>query len=335
MAGRTFSARSLLLNAGIVLAGLSLVLIRSTRHAHWGPEGPVGAWLLVVPYVLIAAVVTGVLVARNAFSWVPGGRLACIPIWLGLLVAFAVTGWYSMSDPETKFEQFASLSGWLLLGGCLVAVNFEPSTAAKAAIAATLGLGGVAGWLQVGSWLVDNASEQNRIAESRIANDQQFQQSLDAEFRALGNDAPLWKYLGYMYLSNEELRKECLAIIAGRADRDARLAEYLDNEILAPGATRYIAEFHPGPGPALAPALARRSDLLLSGISNFETNSNQISDRTYADVKDILRAESRVHKGGGDLAPQMEAWRSYLKRFKNTTELTAQIDQALMQAKSR
>ena len=330
-----FSARSFLLNGGIVLAGLSLVLIRSIRHAHWGPEGPVGAWLLVVPYVLLAAAVTAVLITTGVLSWVPGGRLTCIPIWLGLLVAFAVSGNYSMSEPESKFEEFAALSGWVLLAGCLVAVNSQPSIAAKAAIVATLGLGGVAGWVQVAAWLVDYAEEQNQVAESRIAGDRQFQESLDAEFRALGKEAPLWKYFGYMYLSNQELRKECLAIIAERADRDVRLAEYLGSETLAPAATTYIGEFHPAPGAALASAFARRSDLVLSRISEFETGADQITERSHDDIRDILRAATRIQGGGGDLAAQLQAWRSYLERFRNTGDLVAEIDRALPQAKAR
>jgi hypothetical protein len=132
-----------------------------------------------------------------------------------------------------------------------------------------------------------------------------------------------------MYNSNEELRKECLEIIAGRPDRDARLAEYLGNEILASEATRYIAEFHPAPGPALAPAFARRSDLVLTRISEVEAGSDRLSDRSSADIRDIIRAEARIQKGGGELAPQMQAWRSYLGRFKNTGELVAEIDKTL------
>jgi len=335
VASGNFSVRTVLLNAGIVLAGGGLALIGSVRHAHWGPEGPVGAWLLLVPYVLIAAAVTATLIARGTFSWVPGGRWACILIWLGLLVAFMVSGYYAMSDPGTRFEQFAALSGWLLLAGCLVAVNADPSFAAKAAIVATLGVGGAAGWLQVAIWFIDHVEEKNQIAESRIANEREFQEGLDAEFRALGKEAPLWRYFGYMYISNEDLRRECLAIMAGRADRDVQLAEYLGSEMLAPGATRYIGEFHPAPGPALASAFARRSELVLAQISEFETGSDQISDRSYDDIRDIIRAETRIHNGGGDLAAQMEALRSYLKRFKNTAELVAEIDQTLPRAKTR
>jgi hypothetical protein len=40
-----------LLNAALVLAGANLALLVSVRRAHWGPEGPVGAGLLLVPYV--------------------------------------------------------------------------------------------------------------------------------------------------------------------------------------------------------------------------------------------------------------------------------------------
>lgn len=133
----------------------------------------------------------------------------------------------------------------------------------------------------------------------------------------------------FIYISNEELRKECHEIIARRADRDAKLVEYLGSETLASEATRYIGEFHPAPGPALAPAFARRSDLVLSRIAEVDAGSDQISERSYADIRDIIRAATRIHKGGGDLAPQMEGWQSYLKRFKNTAELVAEIDQTL------
>jgi hypothetical protein len=330
-----FSTKTFLLNAAVVLVAVGLALLSSVRHAHWGPEGPVGGWLLLVPYLLIAAAMTAVLIVRGTFSWVPGGRWTCFCIWVGLLIAFSVSGYYSMSRVETKYEQFAALSGWLLLAGCFVAVNAAPSIAAKTAIVLTLGLGGVAGWLQVAVWLSEYSEDKAQLAESRIANEQEFQDSQEAEFRALGKEAPLWKYFGFMYLSNEDVRKECHQIIAGRAERDEKLAEYLGNETLASDATRYIGEFHPAPGPALAPAFAHRSDLILARISEVDAGSDQISERSYADIKDIIRAATRIHKGGGDLTPQLERWRSYLKRFKNTAELVAEIDQTLPRPNAR
>jgi hypothetical protein len=330
-----FSTKKLLLNAAVVLVGVGLALLSSVRHAHWGPEGPVGGWLLLVPYLLMAAAVTAALVARGTFSWVPGGRLTCFAIWVGLLIAFAVSGYYSMSRAETNYEQFAALSGWLLLAGCFVAVNAGTSIAARTAIVATLGIGGVAGWLQVAVWLSEYSAEKAQLAESQIAHEQEFQNQQEAEFRALGKEAPLWKYFGFMYISNVELRKECHEIIAARADRDAMLVEYLSNETLASDATRYIGEFHPAPGPVLAPAFARRSDLILSRIGEVNPDSDQISERSYADIKDIIRAATRIHKGGGDLTPQMQRWRTYLKGFKNTADLVAEIDQTLLPPNAR
>lgn len=318
-----------LLNAALGLAGLSLALLYSARHAHWGPEGPVGGWLLLVPYVGISAAVLATLIARGAFGWLPGGRATALALWIGLVIAFAVSGYYAISDPRTMFEQVAALSGWLLLAGCFVAVNATSSIAARGVIVATLGVGIAAGWIQAAAWLNNHFEAKEQAAASGIAHDREFQEQLDAEFRALGKDAPLWKYFGCMYNSNQEIRKECLDIIAARADRDPRLIEYLDSEILASDAMRYIGEFHPAPGPALASAFARRSDLVLSQISDLEASSKQLSERSYADVRDVIRAAIRIQNGGGDLTPQLEAWRRYLTRFRNTADLAAPIEQTL------
>ena len=325
----SFSTKNLLLNATVVLVGVCLALLSLARHAHWGPEGPVGGWLLLVPYLSMAAALTAVLIALGTFSWVPGGRWTCFSLWVGLLITFAVSGYYSMSPVETKYEQCAALAGWLLLAGCVVGVNAATSIGAKTAIIATLGFGGVAGWLQAAVWLSEYSNEKAQLAENQIAREQEFQDRLEADFRALGKEAPLWKYFGFMYNSNAEIRKECHEIIAEREDRDAQLVQYLGNEILASDATRYIGEFHPAPGLVLAAAFARRSDLVLSRIPEVETDADQISERSYADIQDIIRAAARIQKGGGDLSPQMERWRSFLRRFKNTTELVKEIDQSL------
>jgi hypothetical protein len=92
---------------------------------------------------------------------------------------------------------------------------------------------------------------------------------------------------------------------------------------------RYIGQFHPSPGPALAPAFARRSDLVLSRISDLDAASNRLDERSYADIRDIIRAAIRIQSGGGDLTPQLEAWRRYLKRFGNAADLVAPVEQTL------
>jgi hypothetical protein len=329
----SFSPKRLLLNAAVVLVGICLGLLLSTRHAYWGPEGPVGGLLLLVPYLFLAAAVTASLIALGNFSWVPGGRLICFFIGFGLLITFGVSGYYSMAAVETRYEQFAALSGWLLLAGCLVAVNAAPAKAAKTTIALTLGLGGVAGWLQMFFWLSECSSQQAQYEESRIKHEEEVQKGREAEFRALGKEAPFWKYFGYMYISNDELRKECHDIMAARADRDASLVKYLGDEILASDATRYIAEFHPAPGPALAAAFAQRSDLVVGQISEVNSGSDQISERSYSDIKDLIGAATRIQKGGGDLTPQLKRWRSYLAGFKNTSELVSEIDRTAPQPK--
>jgi hypothetical protein len=329
-----FSAKKLLLNAALALVGICLGLLLSIRHTYWGPEGPVGGLLLLVPYVFLAAGVTAALIVLGTFSWVPGGRGMCFFLWVGALIVFGVSGYYSMDEPETKYEQVAAFSGWVLCVGCFVAVNAAPSKAAKTTMALTLGVGGVVGWLQIFFWLSQCSSQQAQYEESRIKHEENFQRDREAEFRALGKEAPLWKYFGYMYISNDELRKECHEIMAARADRDTSLIDYLRNEILASDATRYIAEFHPAPGSPLAAAFAQRSDLVLGQIGKVNSGSDQLSERSYSDIKDIIGAAARIQKGGGDLTPQLKGWRVYLGGFKNTADLLAEIDKAVPQMDS-
>ena len=284
---------------------------------------------------MVIMLLTALVLARRTFEWVPGGRGTCCAICVGLLITFLVSGYYSMSPVQTTYEQFATFFGWLLVLVCFVAVNFPASTIVKTLVTATLGLGGVAGWIQVAVWATQYATEQSQVAESKIAHEKDWQDQQEAAFRALGKDAPLWNYFGYMYISNEALRKECHEIIAERADRDEQLVDYLGNEVLASDATRYIGEFHPAPGTTLASAFAKRSDLVLSRIGEVNSESNQLSERSYSDVQEIIRAATRIQKGGGDLTTQMQAWRAYLERFKNAGDLLAEIDQALPQRDTR
>src|SRR5690242_21610977 len=118
-----------------------------------------------LPYLFVAGLVTILLIALGNFSWVPGGRWTCFALSIGLMITFCVSGYYSMSEAETKYEQFAAFFGWLLLLGCFVAINAAPSTVARRVIIATLGLGSVAGWLQIVVWLYEYSNAQAQMAE--------------------------------------------------------------------------------------------------------------------------------------------------------------------------
>jgi hypothetical protein len=75
--------------------------------------------------------------------------------------------------------------------------------------------------------------------------------------------------------------------------------------------------------------------LVLARIGEVNPDSNQLSERSYSDIQDISHAAIRIQQGGGDLTSQIERWRSYLQRFKNTGELVAEIDKALPQPNTR
>ena len=70
MSNGRISLKKILLNLALVLLAGSLALLWSVRHAYWGPEGPVGGWLLLVPYLVVVAADGH---HCNARSWGSGG----------------------------------------------------------------------------------------------------------------------------------------------------------------------------------------------------------------------------------------------------------------------
>ncbi|HEY2712788.1 MAG TPA: hypothetical protein VGI60_09765 [Chthoniobacterales bacterium] len=51
---------------------------------------------------------------------------------------------------------------------------------------------------------------------------------------------------------------------------------------------------------------ASLSKLILARIPEVTAGNDQLSERSYADIQDIIRAATRVHKGGGNLTPQLK-----------------------------
>jgi hypothetical protein len=325
MIGGTNSLITLLLNLMLLLAAASLAGVAASKHAHGGPEGPVGAWLLAVPYFLLTAGAAVALVARGAFDWIPGGKAAGFLMWGGLVLALAAASYYALEDLSPPYAALGMAFGWLLLLGCFLAVNLPGF---KDAVAVTLGAGCVLGWMHVALWTGMWVSSENQRAEQAIAGEHEFQDRRDAEFLALGKDAPLWNYFGYMYIENEALRKQCREIIASRPDRDERLVEYLSSEILMNDATRYIANLHPSPGTALAAGYANFLERRLAEFSDYNPGKEPLGERSLKDIEEILKAALRIRRGAGDvLTPQLQTWRVYLQRFANAPALVKEIDQ--------
>ena len=56
----------------------------------------------------------------------------------------------------------------------------------------------------------------------------------------------------------------------------------------------------------------------------------ELTDRAEDDVRAMIRAVTRIQQSGGDLRPQIRAWRDYVASFRGTGELVQSFN-ALLQ----
>jgi hypothetical protein len=318
-------------NIALVITAISMVLLRSVRGAHWGPEGPVGAWLLLLPPLFLLGGVLVVMILMGRFDWVLGGRVVSFLLLIGFLIAAAPALWFMFDTGDEWWKEWAGLAPWAMLAGCAIAVNIElpAGLAAKTAIAATLGSTALAGWALTFYGLVGYVEQQNQMALSAVENERAFESDRAKEFLALGPDAPLWNYFGYMYMSDETLRRECRDIIAHRPDLNQQLIAYLGNPVLAESVRNYIADVAENPSAELAPAFAAYSDSTLKDYREVLRGQSDVTDRARHDIGGILTACNRLQHAGADLKPQASAWRDYLRRFENATDLENQAAEVL------
>jgi hypothetical protein len=321
---------ALALDGLLVVAVAFLTGLAAIRGASWGPNGAVGAWLVVIPPLVLLGAVLGVLITAGRFDWVPGGRPASSGLLAGFLAALAV-GSYYLIDNDAPWSKLAAVTPFVMAAGCFVAVHSGPfpGRGAKTAITAILGTAAVAGWILIASGIVMYYNSQVQQAEMAVQRQRDLQASLAAEFRALGHNAPLWRYLGFMYFDDDAVRTESRAIIASRPDLNERLIEYLDNEILANDAVNYIFDVHESPSATLAPVYARLLQKKLAAFREHLDGRDMPEDRDKFEMSRFLGAAIRIQQAGGDLTLQLTAWRDYLRQLNGMRALEGNIDSIL------
>jgi hypothetical protein len=311
------------LNGMFVLTALCLIGIRATRGKYWGPEGPVGGWLLMVPPLFLFGIALASMITLGMFNWIPGSKATAGLLFVGFLIASTASMLYLFDEPENLRQSLIGIAPFVMLAGCFVALNpgWLPGLPAKIVIVATLGTTAIAGWglAATGAWKWVQRQEQIASSKERQAWD--FEQDRINEFRALAPDAPVWQYFRFLYLVDPGLRAQCREAIAKRPDLNQQLIEYLANPVLASSAVNYIGDVAENPSPELAPALGKHMSDTLEEYRELLKQESKFSDRGREDATSLLAAAARVQKSGGDLRAQAAAWRDYLSKFSNATDL--------------
>ncbi|MGJ5815368.1 hypothetical protein [Paludibaculum fermentans] len=300
------------------------------RNQPSGPEGPVGAWLLLVPPLFLLGGVLVKLAGNGVLDWVPGGRLTAWGMAAGICIAAMVTMWFLVATPDSLWEKLAALVPWVLVAGAFLAVHGgnQPSPGMKTVIAGVLGAGGVAGWALVLWGIGLYVQSENRKSIADMERVRAREQSRIDEFHALGENAELWKYFGYMYLENETEKQRCRALIANRPDLNTKLVEYLGYPTLQSSVVNYIADVYEHPPASLAVDYGLFLERQLAAWRPVLDDASTPYDRRR-ELAPLFQAATRLEDAGGDLAGALTAWRDYLRTLKGLNDLADEIDATL------
>jgi len=311
------------LNGLLVLTALCLIGIRATRGKSWGPEGPVGGWLLLVPPVFLLGIALASMIQLGRFDWILRSHVAAGGLLIGFLIAATAAMLYLFDEPENLVQRLIGTTPFLMLAGCFVALNpgASPGLPAKLLIAVTLGMSSLAGWGLAATGAVKWVMRQDEIAQSKDRQAWDTEQRRIDEFRALSPEAPLWHYFRFLYLVDPGLRAQCREVVARRPDLIQQLIEYLGNPMFADEAVNYIGDVAEHPSAELAPALGKHMSAILEEYRELLKGESRFSDRGRETASSLLAAAARVQKSGGDLRPQTTAWRDYLSKFSNASDL--------------
>jgi hypothetical protein len=326
---------NLALDALMLLVLACFVLSRVAGASSSGPEGPVGAWLVAAPPVILLIIILVALIARGRFDWVPGGRALYYPLVLGVLVTIVMIMFSDFERNKTVWQELAGLFPILLLAACLWAVHgFEdtiPRTAGRAGAATILGLAAAFGWGVMLFGFVQYVRNQAQIAEAQAIKEKAFQEERAAQdlakFRALPDDTPLPDLLEFIYSWSDAVQKEARAKVAARPHLEDELVEGLTAP-WSDDAVLYIGNVAPKASVRMKPGMAQVLEKQLEiWRSTFEYDA--YAGKWEPNVSRYIEAADKVQIAGGDLKPQLKPWYEVVRKAKGMEGLAMRIKMIL------
>ena len=328
------------LNILLAVAGLGFGLFAWAASASWGPEGPIGAFLIPIPFLFLLLVVLTVCIRQGRFDWIPGGKPVAFILLVGLLVAVVATLFASWEPSRTTWQWMMAVVPFVTLLGCFWAINgldpLHPARHAQLLTAMLLGLAAIGGWGFMGYALVmhirgelETAAQQAR--RDRAVNDARAAEDL-AKFRALPADTPLTAFFHFEFSDNPAVEKEARERIANWPNLDDELIKILSNETMPlphmSWAISYIANLYPAPPARLAPAYAH---VLERAYQYWESTMkyDEYAAKSEPEVRMFMRGAAKIQQAGGDLRPQLQAWYDLVKPARGLGGLAAYIKRVI------
>ncbi|TDU31784.1 hypothetical protein DFR24_1166 [Panacagrimonas perspica] len=321
---------SILLNVLLYLLLASLVGLIATfmKTPRFGPEGPVGVWLVFVPSLALALLFLAIGSLSGHFAWILDNRFVWLMLSVGILVCLGMA-LFSLLDRGASRALGIAMSG-VVGAACLLSLHPDGGATRRIAALVLFGLPALAGLALLLKALVDTALRRKRRFEAderafEEARKQRAQWDID-NFATLPVDAPFFAVSQYLWSPTESVQAEARARLAARPDLEAQMIECLGVDGADAAVAGYIAYVEPRPSPTLAPAYAAFLDRQLASWKSTRLIGSNPA-QWEPNLSSWFDAAERLQAAGGDLRPSLTAWREALAVIPGFEGLTQRIGQ--------
>ncbi len=309
----------------LVVALLGTIGGTLAMRGPWGPEGPVGAWLVLVFPGLIVAGVLLVFASRGMLDFLPGGRPGQFAGVVGMLVLFGTALFASLDAHNRIWPQLMAAVPYLILAGCFAIALGKWKWLA----ASTLGAAALAGWVLILIGITMSVRQSAAESAARVAEEAQREQGYEAEevteYRSLPADVPLGRVLRFTWSRNAAVKEEARRRVAewpGRTEELVRLVDASSEmaiDYLALPDSQVTAEL----GPAWGRMMERRCESMQ--FMQYEEDAS----RRSSDLRRLFDGAEKIQRAGGDLKAPLRCWVELLKKSKHSGGMTAQVERLL------
>ncbi len=329
---------SVILYIFLVLAFLSTIAVTILTQQPTGPEGPVGAWLVLVIPCLFTAILVFAMAAKESLNFVPGGRLIQFVIAVGILIAFSIAIFGTVDRHNYNF----SIQGLVITVPCLILVaciaiihqtdfpNLRPVywvsvILLSGAALAGWGLAGTGAFYCIKKDLVRSALQAQKEREQE---DHREQWEI-AEYAKLNDSASLYALLQFMWSRNDQVRQQAREQVSSFPGLDDKLIELLDQdyeEVIS-----YVANVYENPPAKLAPAWGRMLERQLKKWDSLQ--HDQYAGKWENNLLNYFEGAQKIQLPGGSLRYELLLWHQHLQKCKGLGNLSGYVE-SLLQSKS-
>jgi hypothetical protein len=308
----------------LLLAFVTTVAVTVIAQQPSGPEGPFGAWLVIVIPCLFLAILIVAMVAENSLSFIPGGRLVQFVIALGILITFGTALFAILGRYSSVVQGLLIAVPCLILAGCAALVHHSdlPNPMLVRLVAAIV-LGGAAltGWGLAGTgtflWIKKDLERSALRARKEREQEDQREQWEIAEYARLDDSPSLYALLQFVWSRDDQVRRQAREQVSRFPGLDDKLIELLDQDCRE--AVSYVANVYENPPAKLAPVWGRMLERQLK-----KWDSLQYDDHAGTWEQNLVayfEGARRIQLAGGSLRTELLSWHQHLQKCKGLGNL--------------